>query len=120
MVNVIWVPGHEVNSGNEKADLLAKLGAANVQNPNKVECGISHQLIRARAKIWLNDVATSDWLKTNTAKHSTEVWRNYSNKITKLLLQLNRDELQRIVAFTTCHARFKAHLTKMNILLESK
>ena len=63
----------------------------------------------------MNDVAKSDWLKTNTAKHSKEVWRNYSNKKTKLLVQLNR-----IVAFTTGHGRFKAHLTKMQILSETK
>ena len=120
VVNVIWVPGHEEYSGNEKADLLAKRGTAKVQDLSKVECGISLQLIRARAKIWLNDVATSDWLKTNTAKYFKEVWRNYSNKKTKLLLQLNRVVLQRIVAFTICHGRFKAHLTKMKILSESK
>ena len=36
------------------------------------------------------------------------------------MLQLNRVELQRIVAFTTGHGRFKAHLTKMKILSESK
>ena len=119
VVNVIWVLGDEGCSGNEKADLLANRGAANVQDPNKIECGISLQLIRARSKIWLNDVATSDWLKTNTAKHSKQVWRNYSNKKTKLLLQLNRYELQRIVMFTTGHGRFKAHLTKMKIF-ESK
>ena len=36
------------------------------------------------------------------------------------MLQLNRVELQRIVALTTGHGRFKAHLARMKILSESK
>ena len=70
--------------------------------------------------MWLIDIATSEWIKTNTAKHSKEVWKNYSIKKTKLLLQLEREEIQRIVAFMTGHGRFKAHLSSMNILTESK
>ena len=37
-----------------------------------------------------------------------------------MLLSLNRNEVQRIVAFTTGHGKFRAHLRKMNIGTESK
>lgn len=33
IVKVIWFPGH---AGNEKANVLAKRGAANVQDPHSV------------------------------------------------------------------------------------
>lgn len=54
------------------ANFLAKQGATNVEYPNKVQCGISLQLLRARIKIWLNEVAISDWMKTNRVNYLKE------------------------------------------------
>ena len=70
---IIRVPGHEGHAGNKKADILAKQGAATVQDFNQVKYEISLQLIRARIKMWLTDTATPNWMKTNTAKPSKEV-----------------------------------------------
>ncbi len=49
-VKLIWIPGHEGHDGNEKSDALARQRAASTQDPNKVECFISLQIIRARIK----------------------------------------------------------------------
>ena len=119
-VKLIWIPGHEGHDGNERADALARQGATSTQDPNKVECSISLQLIKTRIKNWLYDTASSEWHKTNIAKHSKEIWKKYSAQKTNMLLSLNRNEVQRIVAFTTEHGKFRAHLRKMNISTESK
>ena len=50
-VKLIWIPGHEGHDGNENADALARKGAASTQDPNKVECSISLQLIKAELAI---------------------------------------------------------------------
>ena len=64
-VKVIWIPGHEGYVGNEKADVLAKRGAANVQDLYRVQCELSTQVSRARIKSCLTDAATSEWTKKN-------------------------------------------------------
>ena len=48
------------------------------------------------------------------------VLSHYSVQRKDLLLKLNRIEVQRIIAFTTGHRRFNAHLKKMNIISDSK
>ena len=116
-VQVIWIPGHEGFSGNEEADSLAKRRAANTQDTNKEDCSVS---LRKRIKNWLYDTASSVWKKSATTKHSKEVLSHYSVQRKDLLLKLNRIEVQRIIAFTTGHGRFNAHLKKMNITSDSK
>ena len=59
-------------------------------------------------------------LGTCSGLHAKEIWKNYSVKKTGLLLQLNRDEIRKIVGFTTGHGGFKAHLKKMNIVTDNK
>ena len=119
-VKLIWIPGHECHDGNEKADALARQEAASTKDPNKVECSIPLQLIKARIKNWLYDTASSKWHKRNIAKHSKEIWKKYSTQKTNMLLSLNRNEVQRIIAFITGLEKFRVHLRKMNIGTESK
>ena len=51
---------------------------------------------------------------------SQELLSHYSVQIKDLLLKLNRIEVQTIIAFTTGHIRFNAHLKKINIKSDSK
>ena len=37
-----------------------------------------------------------------------------------MLLDLNRSEIQRIVAFSTGHGKFNAHLKKMSVITDAK
>ena len=83
VIKLILNPGHKGHDGNEKADALARQGAASTQDLNKVKCSISLQVIKARIKNWLHDTASSEWHKINIAKHSKEIWKKYSTQKTK-------------------------------------
>ena len=99
---------------------ILRAGAANTVDPDKANCFIALQLIRKSISDWLHDEANKVWHKTSTAKHSTEVIRNFSSKRTYILLDLNRSEIQRIVAFSTGHGKFNAHLKKMSVSTDAK
>jgi len=115
-IELIWIPGHEGFEGNEKADELARKGAQNVTDPNKVKSEIALNVIKTRVKEWRTTQSNVNWRKTFGARHTKTIIRNYSQQRTRSLLQLQRTELKNLIGFMTGHGPFKQHLYRMKLV----
>jgi len=115
-VELIWIPGHEGFEGNEKADELAKQGAANTEDENKIKCKISINSVRAKVKQWLINQTNKNFNKTFGARHSKAILEKLSEKRTNQIISLKRPEMQNVLGFITGHGSFRSHLCNMKVI----
>ena len=102
-----WIPSHCCINGNEKADSLAKLGAAKEQPITSVSQATIKQVIKSNAKIdWHTRWALS---KKGRAMFKYAPTPNRDDPINSL----KRKEQVTIFRLRTTHAPLNAHLNKI-------
>ncbi len=113
-VEIIWTKGHNNNSGNELADMLARKGAQAAKDLHYASPYVP--LTEGMVKRLINERFISLW---------QEYWDNLSNcKISRLfmptvntnkhMVHKNITELQRLSQIKTGHGLFKRHLRHWN------
>jgi ribonuclease HI len=113
-INIAWVKGHNDNTGNELADMLAKAGnkmpaasvAPEVPVPNATMKGL------------VNDLVTRSWQDRWSSSDECRRTKLFCPRVSagtgklKKLVKLPREQLNRLFQATTGHGLFAAHLSK--------
>ena len=111
-VNLQWIPGHSDVKGNEKADKLAKSGAAKPQKNTTCTLTTVQRILKQNEKEdWLNR-----WACGSTGRI---LFQDMSQPRPKDAINfLNRADQSLIFQFRTQHARTNYHLNRINPLHE--
>lgn len=113
-VTVIWVPGHEGISGNEKADRLAGKGAtSNFIGPEPAR-GISAITRKSIVNSWLLKEHLKRWLSYDGAKHTKFFCHSPSKAVGQTLLDLCRRDIKRVIEAITNHCGLNKYLFDIN------
>ena len=115
-IELIWIPGHEGFEGNEKADKLARMGTAKGLDTDIINCDIALNVVKTKIKEWVIKQGNKNWKKPIGARHSKEILKNYSEQLSRQILNLQRTEIQNVIAFLTGHGNFKKHLHTMKVV----
>ena len=111
-VDLKWVRGHADHSGNEFADVMAKLGTQNFKNKIDVSPPISwaKQLIKQSSyKEW-----SQRWYSTKHYRQ-TKIWfPSLNRKFSRSLMNLNRTELGLSVQMLSGHNRLNYQEAKID------
>ena len=111
-VDLKWVRGHADHSGNEFADVMAKLGTQNLKNKIDVSPPISwaKQLIKQSSyKEW-----SQRWYSTKHYRQ-TKIWfPSLNRKFSRSLMNLNRTELGLSVQMLSGHNRLNYQEAKID------
>ena len=108
-VTVRCIPAHNGYEGNERADLLAKNGANNI-DALSASIPIPKSNWDTALKNRTNMIMQENW-KSLPPSHFKRLWRD---KFSDRLQRLNRDQLRKATQFLTGHAAVNYHLNKYN------
>jgi hypothetical protein len=109
-VTVAWGPGHCGIPANEKADKLAKQGAAMPLVGPQPALGMHRCSAREVIKNWTERQYHAAWEDSPGQRHGKLFLSRPCKKRAENLLRLSRHQLTMVVAFLTGHAPLRKHL----------
>lgn len=115
-VTVKWVPGHEGILGNEKADMLARLGANKSFIGPEPRFGIAKTTRKRLVCDWLKNQHSKAWTRYEGARHTKIFHRNPSKETRLALLILGRQDIKKVVEVVTNHCSLNKYLYDINCL----
>ena len=114
-VELLWVPGHTGIIGNEKADELARAGAAQKLRGPEPALGISKQVTKTTTDRWAQQEHLSRWNSTPGQIHARATLGNPSKKLTAGMLLLTRSQIRQVTGLLTGHCHLRKHLHRIGI-----
>jgi hypothetical protein len=111
----MWVPGHCGILGNEKADEIARKGAAKLLLGPEPALGITKCSAREAIKNWTECQHSTTWNNLPGHKHGKLFINGPCKKKADGLIKLSRNQLRSVDAFLTGHAPVRKHLNTMGL-----
>ena len=116
-LELLWIPGPKGFDGNENADKLAKIGAA--EEHIDYQCNLATNVIKTAKKEWLQKAFERYWENAPRMKHSKALLVYPDKYRTKKLLKMNKSRIRIWTMFLTGHGIFKKHLRTMGLISEA-
>ena len=119
-VTIVWVPAHKGHIGNERADVLAKAGAAS-NDPEiftPIEKPVSAFKQELRTKIY--ETWTKEWTQDNEAHHAKGFYCGPDARKAKYVYKLARLELGRFARIVTGHNNLNYFQSRIGLSRESR
>ena len=117
-VTLVWVPGHSGIKGNEKADMLAKVGSETKFVGPEPALGIPFCLSRRAVRGWLRDQNLMYW-KTETRDKCRQARALMGDSpredLAGSILSLSRRDARRAVHILTGHGTLGYHMHRLGI-----
>ena len=114
-VTLMWVPSHCGVDGNERADLLANIGAAletmgPMPGPFIAEC-----VIKRESKELAKSTFADCWSLSKKGAATKNIIRQIKGKISEPILHLKRPSISKVINTITGHGPFRSHLHKLKL-----
>ncbi|XP_052744146.1 uncharacterized protein LOC128199286 [Bicyclus anynana] len=118
-VTIAWVPGHQGNYGNEKADELARMGAG-LEFLGPEPClPIPYSIIKRVIEGIIERESNTRWNSSTKCRQSKMFLKSFDKKKTTQLLLQSRLNIALVAGMTTGHCLLNRHLKIMKIIEDS-
>ena len=111
------MPGHCGIEGNEKADLLARIGSSTAFIGPEPFCGVSSSCLKSELRGWESMMIDANWRAYSKARQS-KLFITPCNRITRNLLSMNKADLSTFTGLLTGHCPSRYHLKKIGKLTD--
>lgn len=116
-VHLVWVPGHSGIFGNERADYLAREGAAGRGAPPDSPVGIAAAAGKSLIKNLYREAFAKNWAEVTACRQAKDlIGPRPSPTVCKGLLRHDRRDLRVLVGILTGHCRLNYHLRNMKVV----
>ena len=106
-VTIRWIKAHVGITGNEAADLAARVGALEVSRTTPVRKSDAH--FKAQFKTWLYDKWSDRWNLYKEARQTKQFFSGPELSKAKALLKLSRWEISNFLGLVTGHNNLNYH-----------
>lgn len=114
-VFIVWVPGHSGITGNERADELARSGAAIEFVGPEPALPISPCLVRRRISSWAESAHKVIWDNLDTCRQTKLYLKEPSIKVSKYLLDHSKQNCSILVRALTGHCKLNYHMATVRL-----
>ena len=114
-LTITWIPAHKGHFGNEKADKLAKAGAAATDHAHKLTTTRPHSQIKTNIRSNILETWAAEWKEDPSARHTKEFYATPSPQKAKYVYKLARLELGRFVRLISGHNNLNHFQTKIGL-----
>ena len=119
-ITITWIPAHKGYFGNERADVLAKLGACSTDMTARVS--VARPMVQIKNDIQLGIYRQWDreWKEDTRFKHSKIFYGGPDKRKAKYVYKLARLELGRFVRLITGHNNLNYFQTRIGLFSNNK
>ena len=115
-ITIRWVKAHVGIEGNERADMLAKKGAATPCLTPEPVLPLAYQGSRTAVRRWVSNCAAKLWRELHSCKQTKEFFpEGIDPKGKKSLLGLKRWELRNVLQIITGHGNLAQYRHKIGL-----
>ena len=102
-LQILWIPAHKGHVGNERADVLAKEGAATDEDGRVVNIGQPSASVKMQIRQAIYSSWTAEWTNSSQANHARSFYMGPDANKAKYVYKLARLELGRFIRIITGH-----------------
>ena len=113
-VTIVWIPAHKGHDGNERADELAKTGAAKPDIGAIMSVGEPSSYTRRKIKDGMYAEWREEWNMNTQMSHSRSFYGGPDSHKAKFVIKLARLELGRFIRIITGHNNLNFFQHKLN------
>jgi ribonuclease HI len=114
-IQVVWIPGHNGYKGNCVADELARNGSALETVTTSESINIPIRSCKTMIDKKFLAIAKSRWQTEPACNMTKTLWPQYDNKRSQTLINLNRQNISKVVGLITGHTILGKHGRRLNI-----
>jgi len=114
-VDMVWIKAHDGNTGNEYADYLAKEGTVQTTLGPEPMVPVPKSAIKKHIQEYFSKKWDSRWKKQATCRQTKIFISNAGSNVTKGILNLNRQLINRLIQTITGHCVLNRHLSLLQI-----
>ena len=112
---LIWIPGHEGHEGNERADCLAKRGAARSFIGPEPFCGVNNSFKDNVLRRWEEESLVDYWRALKGMRQAKRLM-NPRDVRPERVVNLSRKDIRLYTGLMTGHCKLNYHLKKLKLV----
>ena len=114
-VSLVWIPAHKGHTGNERADVLAKKGSAEVDPLKLLKVRKPYATIKMQVRENIRAEWQKEWTSMNSANHTKSFYGGPNASKARFVCKLARLELGRFVRAITGHNNLRFFQNKIGL-----